>query len=79
MLGYSRDELLGRSVEVLLPERFRNVHVGHRTKYYSDPALRQMGTGLDRGCQGDPSSQRQEAKNAAPEQAGKFDRGATQR
>jgi diguanylate cyclase (GGDEF)-like protein/PAS domain S-box-containing protein len=47
MFGYRRDELLGQNVEVLLPERFRDVHVGHRAEYASTPRLRPMGLGLD--------------------------------
>jgi PAS domain S-box-containing protein len=35
MFGYSRDELFGASVEILLPERFRESHVRHRAGYDS--------------------------------------------
>ena len=34
MFGYRRDELLEQNVDVLLPERFRDVHVGHRGREY---------------------------------------------
>ena len=47
MFGYRRDELLDQDVEVLLPERFRDVHVGHRAGYTSTPRIRPMGQGLD--------------------------------
>jgi diguanylate cyclase (GGDEF)-like protein/PAS domain S-box-containing protein len=47
MFGYRRDELLEQNVEVLLPERFHDVHVGHRTEYTSAPRIRPMGLGLD--------------------------------
>lgn len=47
LFGYPRDELLGQPVEVLLPERFRERHVGHRTGYQRDPHTRPMGTGLE--------------------------------
>jgi diguanylate cyclase (GGDEF)-like protein/PAS domain S-box-containing protein len=47
MFGYRRDELLEQNVEVLLPERFRDAHVGHRTGYTSMPRIRPMGEGLD--------------------------------
>lgn len=45
--GYSRDELLGLPVEVLLPERFRAQHVGHRAAYERAPRTRPMGVGLE--------------------------------
>jgi len=47
LFGYPRAELLGQPVEVLLPERFRGRHIGHRTGYQSDPHTRPMGTGLE--------------------------------
>ena len=47
MFGYRRDELLEQNVEVLLPERFRDVHVGHRAGYTATPRIRSMGQGLD--------------------------------
>lgn len=47
MFGYSRNELLGRSIEILLPERFRQAHAGRRADYHSDPHTRPMGAGLD--------------------------------
>src|SRR5690242_14543789 len=47
LFGYSREELLGQSIEVLLPERFRGAHMQHRTGYFSDPRVRSMGAGLD--------------------------------
>lgn len=47
LFGYGRGELLGKSVELLLPERFRHAHVGHRTKYFVAPRPRSMGAGLE--------------------------------
>jgi len=47
MFGYGREELLGQSVEILLPERFRTAHATHRTGYFAGPRVRPMGLGLD--------------------------------
>ncbi|HWI57309.1 MAG TPA: histidine kinase dimerization/phosphoacceptor domain -containing protein [Bacillota bacterium] len=47
MFGYSRDELLGASVELLVPERFRGAHTGHREGYAKDPRTRPMGAGQE--------------------------------
>jgi PAS domain S-box-containing protein len=46
LFGCGRDELLGRSVEELLPEPLRPVHRAHRTRYRAEPRLRSMGAGL---------------------------------
>jgi PAS domain S-box-containing protein len=47
MFGYSREELLGQSVEMLMPDRFRGRHPTHRERYHSQPVMRPMGSGLD--------------------------------
>ena len=47
MLGYSCDELRGRWIEVLVPERLRAAHVQHRSAYGVAPAVRPMGTELE--------------------------------
>src|SRR5207253_2103922 len=47
LFGYSRQELLGESVEVLLPERVRGPHGHHRDSFFEDPRTRPMGAGLD--------------------------------
>ncbi|MBW3597432.1 MAG: PAS domain S-box protein [Planctomycetes bacterium] len=47
LFGYVREELLGRPVEILVPERFRGAHVGQRASYMADPHVRPMGAGLD--------------------------------
>lgn len=45
--GYSRDELLGQPVELLVPESFRAAHVGDRERFFSAPSTRQMGKGRE--------------------------------
>ena len=47
LFGYTRSEMLGRSLEILLPERLRGIHAGHRDGYFADPRIRPMGRGLD--------------------------------
>jgi len=46
LFGYERAELLGRPLEVLMPERFRQVHRAHRTRYRAEPRTRLMASGL---------------------------------
>lgn len=45
MFQYSRAELLGRQIEVLIPERFREQHVEQRAAYAAAPTMRPMGGG----------------------------------
>lgn len=47
LFGYEREELLGKKVEVLVPERFRTHHPAHRTGFFSAPVARSMGAGRD--------------------------------
>ncbi len=47
LFGYEPEQLLGRSVEQLLPERFRGRHIEHRRQYSSHLRTRPMGAGLD--------------------------------
>jgi PAS domain S-box-containing protein len=47
MFRCSRTELLGQPVEILLPERFRPLHVAHRTGYIDQPRTRRMGEELE--------------------------------
>jgi PAS domain S-box-containing protein len=47
MFGYARAELIGNSLEILLPERFRSAHGGHRQHFAAAPSIRQMGVGRD--------------------------------
>jgi PAS domain S-box-containing protein len=47
MFGYEPGELLGRPLELLIPERFRPAHVGHLNRYFADPTARPMGSRLE--------------------------------
>ncbi len=47
LFGYRREELLGRKVELLLPQRFRGQHPEFRADYFADPQARRTGAGLD--------------------------------
>jgi PAS domain S-box-containing protein len=47
LFGYHRDELIGESVEILIPERFRPSHPGHRNRFFAAPNVRPMGSALD--------------------------------
>jgi PAS domain S-box-containing protein len=46
LFGYPREELLGRKVETLIPERFHTVHAPHRTAFFQQPRARAMGADL---------------------------------
>ena len=47
LFGYSRDELMGQPVELLVPERFRQNHPAFRAEFFASPVVRTMGTGRD--------------------------------
>lgn len=47
MFGYSKDELKGQKVEVLIPMRHKHMHVGHRDGYMKNPVPRAMGGSRD--------------------------------
>jgi PAS domain S-box-containing protein len=47
MFGYTRDEMLGQVIEMLLPESLRERHVQNRAAFGDDPRLRPMGAGRD--------------------------------
>jgi len=47
LFGYQRGELLGQLVELLLPTRYRDSHVGHRSGYFVQPRTRSMRAGLE--------------------------------
>jgi PAS domain S-box-containing protein len=47
LFGYPREELLGRTIEVLVPPQLRERHVAHRQGYQAQPRTRPMGAGLE--------------------------------
>jgi PAS domain S-box-containing protein len=47
LFGFLREELLGKKIEELIPERFREPHAGHRASYFSEPRTRPMGAELE--------------------------------
>ncbi len=47
LFGYGRDALIGEKIEMLVPERFRPAHPGHRDGYTAHPSARPMGAGRD--------------------------------
>lgn len=54
MFGYDREEMIGKTIEFLLPAGMRGKHVDHRNSYTKKPSLRPMGVGLElQGCRSD--------------------------
>src|ERR1017187_645850 len=47
LFGYGRSELLGQSMDMLVPERFRGNHGSHRSGFFAAPSTRSMGAGRD--------------------------------
>lgn len=47
LFGWTRNELLGRPIETLVPERARGTHREHRAGYFAEPVVRAMGAGID--------------------------------
>lgn len=47
VLGYSRIELVGQPVELLVPERFRGLHSRRRDGFFRSPGTRPMGMGIE--------------------------------
>ena len=47
VFGYSREELIGRPIEILVPDRFRSEHPNHRRSYLANPEVRAMGAGRE--------------------------------
>jgi PAS domain S-box-containing protein len=47
LFGYQRAEMLDQSVEMLVPQRFRNVHLEHRREFADNPKVRAMGSSVE--------------------------------
>ena len=47
LFGWSRDELLGQPIELLVPQRFSARHPDHRRNFFAEPRTRAMGAGLE--------------------------------
>ncbi|MHB8510702.1 MAG: PAS domain-containing sensor histidine kinase [Actinomycetota bacterium] len=47
LFGFSRSELVGSPVEKLIPQRFNDAHIKHRSSFTNDPRPRLMGAGLE--------------------------------
>jgi PAS domain S-box-containing protein len=47
LFGFDRNELVDQPVELLVPERFRGKHPGHRSAYFANPRVRAMGSDLE--------------------------------
>lgn len=46
IFGYNRNEIIGKEIELLIPKRYQQKHVGHRQQYVANPKVRAMGAGM---------------------------------
>lgn len=47
LFGYSKEEVIGKPVEILLPHEFRSGHLKNRNNFFADPKTRPMGVGME--------------------------------
>lgn len=47
VFGYTRNELVGKSIEILVPEHLRSIHQQHRREYFKSPSPKTLGTDFD--------------------------------
>ena len=47
LFGYRREELIGQTMEMLMPKRFQGRHPGHRKGFFANPRVRPMGSGTE--------------------------------
>jgi len=47
LFGYAREDLIGATIETLVPERFHGAHRDHRSSYFEQPRTRPMGAGIE--------------------------------
>lgn len=47
LFGYAKEQLIGKNLNLLIPDRFKLKHKGHIKQYFKDPHVRPMGAGLE--------------------------------
>jgi len=47
LFGFTRGDLLGQTIDLLVPLRFRSAHPGYRHRFFADPRVRAMGSGME--------------------------------
>lgn len=47
LFGFSREEMIGQSIELVVPPRLREIHRKHLKNYFADPKVREMGAGIE--------------------------------
>jgi PAS domain S-box-containing protein len=47
LFGYRREDLMGKEIEMLVPERLRRMHPGHRSGFFGQPRVRSMGAEME--------------------------------